>query len=215
MGFSEKTAKTAKTAPKRFWALMKEESGSLLLVNVVFLALCVPLVTLPPAILALHKTMLRMMEGKPAGIKDFLSAFGGSWARGWGAFALTALPLAASGYGMSFYLRFAASNIVFFIPFVFCSTVFLVTLLASVYLYRLLAGGKRLGEAVKQALPLGMGRPARAVMAAAWYYVPLIAAILWFPLSGLYLMLMGFTLPCLLGNLVLEKIIPTEIIEQD
>ena len=89
-----------------------------------------------------------------------------------------------------------------------CTTVFLLTLLSSVYLYRLLVNGRQLTrETVRLAVLLAAGRPLRAVLAAFWYYVPLAIGALWFPLSALYLFLLGFTLPCLLGNLVLRKVL--------
>ena len=121
---------------------------------------------------------------------------------------LTALPLVGAGYGARFYLSFAARNWVFFLPFMLCTTVFIVTLLSSVYLYRLLANGRRLsGETVRLAVMLALGRPMRALLAAAWYYVPLTLGVLWFPLSWLYLVLAAFSIPCLLGNLVLRKVL--------
>jgi len=37
--------------------------------------------------------------------------------------------------------------------------------------------------------------------------VPLTLGVLWFPLSWLYLVLAAFSIPCLLGNLVLRKVL--------
>ena len=124
------------------------------------------------------------------------------------AFLLTALPLAGAGYGMQFYLQFAGRNPVFYLPFTLCATIFLSALLASSYLWGLLADGRRLDrETVLLAVKLGLGKPLRAVLAAAGWYGPLAVSVLWFPLSGGYLMLMGFTLPCLLAQFFLRTVL--------
>ncbi len=88
--------------------------------------------------------------------------------------------------------------------------VFLVALLASSYLYGLLADGRKLTkETVLLALRLGLGKPLRAVLAAMGWFGMLAAGILWLPLSGAYLFLIGFSVPCLLRQFltrtVLEK----------
>lgn len=195
-------------SPRRFWELLKTEGAGLLLVNVVFLLTCIPLVTIPAAILAMNREVRESLDDKPVRVSSYLSKLRKSWGTAWGAFLLTAAPLAGAGYGIRFYLSFAAGNWLFYLPFMLCSTVLITTLLASVYLYRLLANGRRLsGRTVRLAVMLGIGRPMRALLAAAWYYVPLLLGVLWLPISGLYLLLAGFTVPCLLGNLVLRKVL--------
>lgn len=196
------------SSPRRFWELIEHEGAALLLLNVAFVITCIPLVTVPPAIYALHVVVRGMLDGKAGKVGAYLTELRKGWRRGWGAFLLVAVPGLAAGYGMSFYLRLAAKNWLFFLPFMLCSTVFIATLLASVYLYRLLANGNRLTkETVRLALLFGLGRPLRALLAAAWYYVPLALAVLCFPLSGMYLFVIGFSAPCLLGNLVLRKVL--------
>ena len=89
-----------------------------------------------------------------------------------------------------------------------CSTIFLVTLLSSTYLYGLLADGRALSKGtLRLALVLGVGKPLRAVLAALLWYGPLLAALLWFPLSGAYLFLIGFSIPCLMGRLALAPVL--------
>ncbi len=199
---------TMRSSPRRFWELLKAEGAGLLLVNVVFVLTCVPLVTIPAAIFALNREVRESLDDKPVKVRGYLAKLRKNWGTAWGAFLLTALPLVGAGYGARFYLSFAARNWVFFLPFMLCTTVFIVTLLSSVYLYRLLANGRRLsGETVRLAVMLALGRPMRALLAAAWYYVPLTLGVLWFPLSWLYLVLAAFSIPCLLGNLVLRKVL--------
>ena len=46
----------------------------------------------------------------------------------------------------------------------------------------------------------------RALAAAGWY-LSLTAAALWFPLSGIYLLLMGFSVPCLLWQFLIRTVL--------
>ncbi|MDE7243547.1 MAG: DUF624 domain-containing protein [Oscillospiraceae bacterium] len=204
----EREESLLQSSPKRFWELVKTESGGLMLVNIAFVLSCLLLVTIPPAVFALHQVIRGMLDDKPGRVRDFFAAFRANWKRAYGAFLLAALPMAAGVCGMAFYGRFAPGNPVFWLPFMLCSTVFILVLLSSVYLYRLLVNGRRLNrETVRLAVLLAAGRPGWALLAALWYYVPLIIGILWFPLSVLYLLLIAFSVPCLLGNLVLRKVL--------
>lgn len=199
------------TGPRLFFRILGQETASLLLLNIIFLLSCLPAVTIPPALLAMHQVVRRMLEDKPVrSWEQYWEAFRLGWKRAYGAFALTALPLAAAGYGAWFYLRLAEVNPVGYLPFTFCAVVFLIALLASSYLYGLLADGRRLTkETVLLALKLGLGKPLRAVLAAAGWFGVLAVSVLWFPLSGAYLFLIGFSVPCLLRQFltrtVLEK----------
>jgi hypothetical protein len=84
---------------------------------------------------------------------------------------------------------------------------FLVTLLASTYLYGVLSTGTDMKQAARLSLALGVGRPLRAVLAVLSYYGPLLAAVLAFPISILYLLMIGFSVPCLLGNFYLRTVL--------
>lgn len=197
-----------KTGPARFWELIKEELPSVLIVNLLFLVTCIPIVTIPPALFSLHMVVRKIILGKSvACARDYFTAFKQGWKRAYGAFFLAAPLMGISGYGAMFYLRRAAEYPVLLLPFAFCTVVFLVTTLASTYLYGLLCSGRQLRDAAKSALLLGVAKPLRAVLAALCYYgLPLLAA-LYFPLSGAYLLLLGFSLPCLLGNFYIRTVL--------
>lgn len=60
-----------------------------------------------------------------------------------------------------------------------------------------LSTGEGIKKAVRLSLMLRVGKPLRAVLAAAFYYGPLITAVLAFPISGLYLLVIGFSIPLL------------------
>jgi hypothetical protein len=61
--------------------------------------------------------------------------------------------------------------------------------------------------AVRMALTLGVGKPLRATLAVLSYYGTLLCAVLAFPISALYLLLIGFSVPCLLGNFYLRTVL--------
>ncbi len=189
------------SGPRLFFRIIGQEAAALLKLNLIFLLACLPVVTIPPALLALCQSVRRMLADQTVrSWRDFWGSFRRSWRQGYAVFALTAASLAAAGCGAQFYLRFAADSPVFYLPFMFCAAVFLTAVLASSYLYGLLACGRRLTrETAALALRLGLGRPLRAALAAVIWYGSLTVMLLWFPLSGIYLLLMGFSIPCLLA----------------
>lgn len=190
-----------KTGAARFFEIIQLECGDLFKLNLLFVISCIPVVTIPLALFSLNRVVRAMVLDQPVDcFYHYKQAFLGHWRRAYPAFALVAVPLAGAGWGAAFYLRYAGRNPLLFLPFMLCSTVFLVALLASTYFYGLLADGKGVGQAARTALALGVGRPARAVLAVVSCYGLLAASVLALPLSGLYLLLIGFSLPCLLGQ---------------
>lgn len=197
-----------KTGAARFFEILQLECVTLLKLNLLFLVSCIPVVTIPPALFAMQRVVRKMVLDEPVRcFYDYRTAFQKGWKVAYGAFFLTALPLVLGGYGMWFYLSYAAQQPLFFLPFTLCATVFLVVMLSSSYLYGILSSGKRFGASVRLALLLGVGKPFRAVLAALCIYGMLLAAILAFPLSALYLLLLGFSVPCLLGNFFIRTVL--------
>lgn len=197
-----------KTGFARFIEILQLEAADLLKLNLLFIATCIPVVTIPLAVFGMNQVMRKMMLDKPVlCFYDYRMAIKRFWKQAYAAFFLTAAPLVFSGAGAFFYLTRAAENILMFAPFVLCSTVFLVTLLSSSYLYGVLSTGGSIRQSVRLSLVLGMGKPLRAVLAVLAYYGPLIAAALAFPISGLYLLVMGFSAPCFIGNFFLRTVI--------
>lgn len=197
-----------KTGPARFWELIQGELATVLVVNLLFLLTCIPVITIPPAVFSLHMVIRKIILGKSvACVQDYFAAFKQGWKRAYGAFFLTAVPMGIAGYGAAFYLRRAMEYPVLLVPFVFCITVFFVATLASTYLFGLLCSGKTLRDAVKPALLLGVAKPLRAILAALCYYGLPLLSMLFFPFSGLYLFLLGFSLPCLLGSFFIRTVL--------
>ena len=200
-------ASPEKKGLSRFLEIIGDHGGALLAVNLLFLLGCLPVVTIPASLFAMNRVVRRIVLNQPVRCAQvYWETFRQEWKRGDPAFLLTALPIGVSGCGMWFYLGYAASNFLFFLPFLVCSTVFLVTLLSSGCLYGLLDGGRSVKESIRLAVLLGIARPRRTVPAALLSYGLLVLSILFFPISGIYLILLGFSLPCLLGNLYLRTI---------
>ena len=197
-----------KTGFARFCEILQLECITLVKLNLLFLISCLPVITIPPALFAMNQVIRRMVLDQPVDcFYHYKTAFRQYWKRAYGAFFLAALPLVCAGNGLSFYLRQAASNPMFFPPFMICSTVFLVALLASTYLYGVLSLDRSLGEALRLALILGIGKPLRAILAAFCYYGILFFALMAFPMSVPFLLLIGFSVPCLLGNFYLRTVL--------
>ena len=197
-----------KTGMARFWELIKEELATVLIVNPLFLITCVPIITIPPALFSLHAISHKIIQEKAVScVRDYFTAFRQGWKRAYGAFFLTFLPMGAAGYGALFYLRHTAEYPILIVAFALCITIFLITMLASTYLYGLLCRGKPLRDAVRTALLLGVAKPLRALLAALCYYGLPLLAVLYFPLSGAYLVLLGFSLPFLLGHFYIRTVL--------
>lgn len=196
-----------KTGAARFFEIVQLECVTLAQINLLFLLGCLPVVTIPLSFFALNQVVRRMVLDRPVlCFYHFRTAFC-RWRPAFAAFFLTFLPLAGSGVGAWFYLSRAGGNFLFFLPFMLCSTVFLVTLLCSGYLYGLLGAGVTVREAARLSLLLGIGKPLRAVLAAVVWYGSLAVEILEFPLSGIFVLFIGFSVPCLLANFYLRTVL--------
>lgn len=197
-----------KTGLARFMEILSLECATLFKLNLLFLVCSVPVVTIPPAVFAMNQVVRMMVLDQPVDLLyHYKSAFRKFWKRSYAAFFITAAPLAVSGCGMWFYLLRAGERPLLFLPFMLCSTVFLLTLLASGYFYGLLTMGRGVQESLRTALVLGAAKPLRAGLAALSVYGSLLVAALEFPLSGLYLLLVGFSVPCLLGSFFVRTVL--------
>ncbi len=197
-----------KTGVARLAEILSLECVTLVKLNLLFLLSCLPVVTIPPAIFAMNQVVRMMVLDQPVTLGyHYKTAFRTHWRRGYAAFLITAVPLSLSLCGMWFYLSRAMAQPVLFLPFMLCSTVFLLTLLASTYFYGLLTTERSVRECLRLSLILGAGRPLRAVLAALAVYGMLLFSVLEFPLSGIYLLLIGFSGPCLLGGFFIRTVL--------
>ena len=197
-----------KTGLARFGEILQLECVTLLKLNLIFLVSCLPVVTIPPAVYAMTMVVRRMVLDQPVDcLYHYRAAFCGYWKRAYAAFLLTALSLGVSGFGAWFYLSRAMAQPLLLAPFTLCSTAFLTALLASPYFYGILTTGRTVGESLRLALRLGVGKPLRAVLAALSVYGTLTVAVLEIPISLIYLLAMGFSVPCLLSSFFIRTVL--------
>lgn len=190
-----------KTGLARLAEIFSIECAALVKLNLLFLASCLPVLTIPAAVFAMNCVTRMMVLDQPVTLLyHYKAAFKREWRRGAAAFLTVAAPLAFSGFGAWFYLSRAMARPVLLLPFMLCSTVLLATLLASPYFYGLLTTDRSFRECLRLSLLLGVGRPLRGALAALSVYGSLAFAVLEFPISGIYLLLIGFSVPCLLGG---------------
>lgn len=190
-----------KTGGAKLWEILEGNWGTLPQINLLFLAGCLPVVTMPLSLYAMHYVMRRRVLGMPKdNWADFKTGFRKFWKQAYAAFFLTVGLLAVSGVGAWFYLRQAAENFLLFAPFVLCSTVFLTTALSGEYLYGFLIDGLPVKEALRRAVICGLGKPLRSIGTAVCTIGIVAVSIIAFPFSGLYLVILGFSVPCLLGQ---------------
>lgn len=197
-----------KTGVARLVEILQLECVTLFKLNLLFLVSCIPLATIPAAVFAMNQVIRRMILDQTVDcFYHYRLAFRACWKQAYAAFFLAALPLFCAGFGAAFYLLRAESNFLFLLPFMICSTVFFVTMLVSPYLYGILSTGRGVRESLRLALPLGLGKPARAAISALCVYGSLAVSLLAFPISLGYLVLIGFSAPCLLGNFFIRTIL--------
>lgn len=197
-----------KTGVARFAEILSLECATLVKLNLLFLLSCIPIVTIPAAVFAMNHVVWMMILDQPVTLLyHYRTAFRKYWKRAYAAFFATALPLVLSLCGVWFYLGHAAEQWVMFLPFMLCSTVFLLTLLASTYFYGLLTMERSVRECLRPALVLGAAKPLRAALAALAVYGTLLFAVLELPISGIYLLLIGFSVPCLLGGFFVRTVL--------
>lgn len=190
-----------KTGAARMAEIFSIECVTLVKLNLLFLLSCFPVVTIPAAVFAMNRVTRMMVLDQPVTlVYHYKTAFRKEWKRAFAAFFAVAVPLILSACGVWFYLSRAMTRPVLLLPFMLCSTVLLLTLSASTYFYGLLTTERSFRECLRLSLLLGAGRPLRGALAALAVYGSLVFALLEFPVSGIYLLLMGFSVPCLLGG---------------
>lgn len=190
-----------KTGVSRLAEIFSIECVTLVKLNLLFLLSCLPVATIPAAVFAMNHVTRMMVLDQPVTLAyHYKAAFKNRWKRAYGAFFTVTVPLVFSGFGVWFYLSRAMAQPLLLLPFMLCSTVLLLTLLTSAYFYGLLATERSFRECLRLSLLLGAGRPLRGAAAALAVYGSLALAVLEFPLSGIYLLLIGFSVPCLLGG---------------
>ena len=114
-----------------FFYTVRWEYRDLLVLNVLFVAFCIPIVTIPAAMTAMSKVMMRMLMDKTTYVfVDFLAAFKKEWKRATVAGLILFPLLLTTGFGVYYYFV-TADFLLMIIPSVF----FVMLFMAGFYLF--------------------------------------------------------------------------------
>lgn len=155
-----------RTGPSGLLEIFSREWLTIVKVDALTCLSLVPLVTLPPALLAMNHMARRMAEDRSVTVREFWQSFRTNFWRSYPTFFLAVLLPVISLWSSFFYAGQAVGNWILFLPCVFSVFVFVVSLLMSAYLFPLAASGMPLGQAVRRALlwalPSGTGADVRS-----------------------------------------------------
>lgn len=185
----------AQVLGREWWELIK--------LNLVFIAFCLPLVTLPAAYFAMSRICVRMIEDRNVYLlRDFWEGFRSQFVRasllGFALAAATALAVLA----VRSYAALALENLAYAAPLALAASMAVLIPLFAFQLFTALALSERqsTGTLLKAAF-LGLlaqplhGLAALAIVAALW-----VAHVLFYPASILLPVLVNFSLGALLGS---------------
>lgn len=195
------TKEFERTGFSRFCEILTTDCINVFKLNLMTLFASLPIVTLPPALCAMHAVIRKMMNDEAVScFSDFRDAFSAYWKQSYVVFLLgTVLPvftLAASLY----YAQAATAVPLYFLSCALSLFVFVASMMASGYLFPLLTMGYPLTQAIRHSFFLGLSKPLRALLCSIFYLGMLAAAIAFIPLSLPYLVLIGLSVPCFIGQ---------------
>ena len=123
---------------KHMFVVLWREVYTLIRANLCFLLFCLPVVTIPAALTALHGICVDAVRGEKCSVmKIFLKTIRHQFIQSWGVFLVLALLEFVSAYGAWFYFR--QGNVVMGILGLFMTVVAVVTLLMIPYCFCMLA----------------------------------------------------------------------------
>ena len=195
-----------RTGPSGLLEIFSREWLTIVKVDALTCLSLVPLVTLPPALLAMNHMARRMAEDRSVTVREFWQSFRANFWRSYPTFFLAVLLSVISLWSSFFYAGQAVGNWILFLPCVFSVFVFVfvVSLLMSAYLFPLAASGMPLGQAVRQSFALGFARPGQALMCALLNDCLAVLAIGFLPFSIPYFLLGGLMFPCVAGQVIVR-----------
>ena len=196
-----------RTGPSGLLEIFSREWLTIVKVDALTCLSLVPLVTLPPALLAMNHMARRMAEDRSVTVRVFWQSFRANFWRSYPTFFLTVLLPVISLWSSFFYAGQAVGNWILFLPCVFSVFVFVVSLLMSAYLFPLAASGMPLGQAVRQSFALGFARPGQALMCALLNDCLAALAIGFLPFSIPYFLLGGLMFPCVAGQVIVRPVL--------
>lgn len=185
----------------RFCQILTLECRTILRLNFTTFFASLPILTIPPALCAMNAVIRKMELDQPVDCgRDFRHAFASFWKQSYVIFLLgTVLPL-FTGVASFFYARTAAQNPLYFVPCVLSLFVFAASALASPYLYAMSATDFSLKALIRRAVLVGIAKPLRSFLCLLVNIGMMFLTLWFFPLSFPYFVLIGLSVPCLVGQ---------------
>ena len=167
----------------------------------------VPLITIPPAYMAMNALVRQVLQGKVVRCRDFWPAFKAGFLRSYGAFFVAVLlPVLALACAV-FYAGRVEEQPLLFALCVFSILIFALSVLAAPHLYPLTTAGVPLAQAVRESVLLGCANPLRAFFATLIHNGLMLFGVAFLPLSVPYFLLGGLSVPCLIGQFLVRPVL--------
>lgn len=185
--------------PKTGWALLADVVArnwwELVQLNLLVLLCCLPVVTIPAALVAAARICVLMLEDRPVYLgRDFFEAFR---QRFWKATALglaAAVAIGLSGYAAFVFLQAAKASIFLALPLTVSAVTTVFLAIAASYAFVLLAmRDQPVGLLLKRALLGALARPLPALAALAVIALLWVLHVLFYPVSIFMPVLINFS----------------------
>ncbi len=192
-----------KTGIRLLLAILGREWRTLILLNLLFCAASLPVVTIPAALCTMQHVTIKMVQDEPVLLwPDFRAAFAAAFRRGtlWGwGYLILAL---ASVFCVYFYGRMVAYSALFLLPFSVAAVLLVLLLLTGVYYFPLLIRSDMRGRSlIKNALLMATAYAPHAFAAVLAAGTLAVVCDLFFLLAWPFVLLILFSLQALLCSL--------------
>ena len=197
----------AREAPARLSEILTYDCFTLVRIGLLTFLVMVPLITIPPAYMAMNALVRQVLQGKVVRCRDFWPAFKAGFLRSYGAFFVAVLlPVLALACAV-FYAGRVEEQPLLFALCVFSILIFALSVLAAPHLYPLTTAGVPLAQAVRESVLLGCANPLRAFFATLIHNGLMLFGVAFLPLSVPYFPLGGLSVPCLIGQFLVRPVL--------
>ena len=197
----------AREAPARLSEILTYDCFTLVRIGLLTFLVMVPLITIPPAYMAMNALVRQVLQGKVVRCRDFWPAFKVGFLRSYGAFFVAVLlPVLALACAV-FYAGRVEEQPLLFALCVFSILIFALSVLAAPHLYPLTTAGVPLAQAVRESVLLGCANPLRAFFATLIHNGLMLFGVAFLPLSVPYFLLGGLSVPCLIGQFLVRPVL--------
>lgn len=176
------------------------EWWNLIVLNLVFVAACLPLISIPAAVVALFRVTERIADDQPCDIvREFSQSFSRSFGRATVVAIILAVLLALGGFALNTYFEAATEHLLFVFPLAIALLVLSLLLIFSCNLFYLLANSEgSLPQLIKAAALCVLVQPLAAFTALAANALLWLLHVAGYPSTILFAILFNFSVGSLL-----------------